>query len=85
MADQDRRRAIDEALKLYAQKAREGMDFTDGPCLSEEVIPDWCVDIAHSPRQRSDNWPRNQCQSYRRGKVHHFVELDKYGNLIRAE
>lgn len=77
--------AIRKARDLYEQKKREGMDFTNSPCLSEEIVPDWCVDVAHRPRQPVDNLPENQCRSYREGRVHHFVELDPDGNLIRAK
>lgn len=84
MFETDRERAIRLAKELYERKKREGMDFSSGPCLSEEVIPDWCVDIVHVPRQPQDNRPENQCSLYRAGKVHHFVELDLDGNLVRA-
>ena len=79
-----RDQAIRVAKELYQQKKAEGLDFSNGPCLSDEIIPDWCVDIAHWPRQPIDNRPENQCRSYREGRVHHFVELDEDGNLIRA-
>lgn len=80
----DRERAIQMARELYEQKKAEGMDMSTGPCLAEEIIPDWCVDIAHSPRQKVDDLPENQCQLFRQGRVHHFVELDPDGNLLRA-
>ena len=80
----DREQAIAEAQRVYAEKRAEGVDFTDGPCIAEEVIDDWAVDIAHDPRQEVDDRPENQCQSYRDGDTHHFVELDPDGNLIRA-
>jgi hypothetical protein len=76
--------AISKAKELFQQKRADGMDFSNGPCLSEEIVPDWCVDVAHNPRQPVDNRPENQCRSYREGRVHHFVELDTEGNLIRA-
>jgi hypothetical protein len=79
-----REEAIRKAKELFEQKRREGMDFSRGPCLSEEIVPDWCVDVAHSPREPIDNDPSNQCRSYREGRVHHFVELDPNGNVIRA-
>ncbi|MDI7276774.1 MAG: hypothetical protein QME94_12420 [Anaerolineae bacterium] len=82
--ESERERAIRLAKQLYLEKKAEGLDMTDGPCLAEEIIPDWCVDIVHSPRQPVDNLPENQCQSYRLRRVHHFVELDPEGNLIRA-
>ncbi len=83
--ESDRDKAIRLARKLYEEKKREGADMSNGPCLSEEIAPDWCVDVAHEPRQAVDNLPQNQCRSYRTGRVHHFVELDMEGNLIRAK
>lgn len=58
-------------------------DFNTGPCLAEEIIPDWSCDLAHSPRQAVDDDPANQCASFRQGVTHHFVELD--GNCSRIE
>jgi len=84
MADSARDQAVKMAQALFAQKVREGLDLSNGPCLSEEIIPDWCVDVAHSPRRMIDNLPENQCASYREGRVHHFVELDPSGKVIRA-
>lgn len=82
--ESDRDRAIRLAQALFREKVAQGVDMTNGPCLAEEIIPDWCVDVAHSPRQEVDNLPQNQCQSWRAGRVHHFVELDPEGNVIRA-
>jgi hypothetical protein len=76
--------AIRRAKVLFAHRKAAGADFSNGPCLSEEIMPDWCVDVAHNPRQAVDDFPDNQCRSYREGRVHHFVELDTDGNLIRA-
>ena len=84
MAENDRERAIRLAKELYERQRREGVDFRNGPCLSEEVIPDWCVDVVHIPRETVDNRRENQCRSYRSGRTHHFVELDLDGNLVRA-
>lgn len=80
----DKEIAIEKAESLFEEKKGQGLNFDNGPCLSEEIIPDWVVDIAHNPRAEVDNKPENQCQSYRQGKTHHFVELDPEGNLIRA-
>ena len=80
----DRDRAILMAEMLYQEKKAQGIDMSIGPCLAEEIIPDWCVDVAHSPRQTIDDMTQNQCQSWVNGRVHHFVELDPEGNLIRA-
>lgn len=73
------------AKELFNQKVNEGLDFSNGPCLSEEIIDDWSVDIAHSPRQTVDDEAANQCQNFRNGKTHHFVELDTNGNVINVK
>ena len=76
--------AIEKAKELYTQKKAAGENFGDGPCLGV-IMNDWVADIAHSPRLPIDNRPENQCPEYRAGEVHHFVELDPEGNLIRAK
>ncbi|MCJ7740504.1 hypothetical protein MUP32_04285 [Candidatus Microgenomates bacterium] len=83
-ATSDRDLAIEKGKQLFSQLKTKGTSLENGPCIAEEIIPDWCVDVAHDPRQEVDNQPENQCQSYRQGKTHHFVELDTEGNLIRA-
>lgn len=80
----DQERAILEAQKIFAEKKAAGVDMSVGPCLSNEVIPDWVADVAHWPRQAIDDDPANQCSAFREGKAHHFVELDPEGNFIRA-
>ncbi len=80
----EREMAIRLARELYREKAAQGVDMANGPCLAEEIMPDWCVDVAHSPRLDIDNLPQNQCQSWLMGRVRHFVELDPEGNVIRA-
>jgi len=77
--------AISKAKDLFKEKIAEGIDMSNGPCLSNGIIPDWVVDVAHSPREAIDNQPENQCSAYLEGKAHHFVELDLMGNLIRAK
>ena len=81
-----------EIAKVNAKKVYETRvmmnpdeDFSSGPCIAEELMPDWVADIAHNPREAVDNLPENQCQNYRNGTAHHFVELDPSGNVIRAE
>jgi len=80
----DTERATEEAKKVFAQMKTAGIDMSGGPCLSNEIIPDWVADVAHWPRQEVDNDPVNQCPAYRQGRAHHFVELDQEGNFIRA-
>ena len=81
----ERDRAIGMAKRLYRQRLDEGWDLSNGPCLSDESIPGWCVDVAHDPREPVDGLPQNQCPAYRSGRVRHFVELDRQGSLIRAQ
>lgn len=82
----ERSRAVSAAQAAYATAQANGTDFTNGPCIAEQLekLPDWSVDVAHNPRQPVDNQSANQCQAYRQGKTHHFVELDPEGNLIRT-
>ncbi|MBI2617683.1 hypothetical protein HYW55_06120 [Candidatus Gottesmanbacteria bacterium] len=74
---------IKKAQEIFEEKKKSGVLLGDGPCLSEELIPDWSFDIVHNPRQDIDNQPENQCQYFREGKTHHFIEFDQQGRLIR--
>jgi hypothetical protein len=84
-SQEDRAKAAAAARFLYAGQAER--DLSNGPCLSESLpgLSDWAVDIAHDPRQPVDDQPANQCQSFRDGETHHFVELTPDGQLIRAQ
>lgn len=77
--------AVAKAKDLFKQKAGAEVDMSDGPCLSNEIIVDWVVDVAHNPRQPIDDKPENQCSAFREGKAHHFVELDTNGNVINIK
>lgn len=77
--------AIAKAQNLFKQKVAAGEDMSNGPCLADEIIPDWSADLLHDPREEVDDLEENQCQFYHEGKTHHYVELDMNGNLIRAE
>src|SRR5262249_25780251 len=81
----DKDKAIAAAKFIYAGKAKE--DLSVGPCIAESFpgLSDWAVDIAHDLRQAVDDQPANQCQSFRNGDTHHFVELTPAGQLIRAQ
>lgn len=80
-------RAVDEAQVAFRQLQASGQDLSAGPCISESLpgLPDWVADVAHDPRQAVDDEPANQCQRFRSGQAHHFVELNVDGQLIRAE
>ncbi len=77
--------AVNQAKHIYRQEKEKGRDFSKGPCLSDALLPNWIVDIAHKPRLPLDDFPQNQCPGYLEGKTQHFVELDPKGNLIRAK
>ena len=81
----DKDLATAKAIELWRVALISGDDLSDGPCLSNKVIPDWVADIAHNPRQDIDNLPANQCSAYLSGEAKHFVEIDLEGNLIKAQ
>ena len=78
-------KAISLAKEEYDRQKNEKVDFSKGPCLTNNLMDDWVADIAHTPREIIDNNSENQCKAYRNGEAHHFVELDPQGVLIRAE
>lgn len=77
--------AINQAKHLYRQQKEQGRDFSNGPCLSDALLPNWVMDIAHNPRLPIDDLSQNQCPGFLEGRAQHFVELDPLGNLIRAK
>jgi hypothetical protein len=83
----ERSQAIGQAIVAFHQVQASGRDLSAGPCISESLpgLPDWVADIAHDPRQPVDDQQQNQCQRYRSGQAHHFVELTPTGELIRAQ
>ena len=76
----EQQNAISCALNLYNQKKLEGMVFSS-QCLGG--CEDYAIDIVHVPRSEEDDKIENQCQDYREGKVNHFLELDKDGEIVR--
>ena len=83
----DKDKAIAEAKATFAKAQASGEDLSAGPCIAQQLpgVSDWAVDIAHDPRQPVDDQPVNQCESFRDGRTHHFVELTPSGQLIRAQ
>ena len=73
---------LKNALNLYLEKKREGLDMQNGPCLGK-IADDWVLDIAHNPRQPIDEKPENQCTDFKNGLAGHFIELDPEGKLIK--
>jgi len=79
--------AADEATAaciLKCQGVRTSEDLGKGPCLSNEIKPDWVCDIAHTPRHLEDNKPENQCIAFGESRAHHFIELNENCELIKA-
>lgn len=76
--------AVNQAMHFYSLRAQTGEDLSEGPCLSNALLPGWVADIAHSPRVAVDDLPQNQCSAYLEGRAQHFVELDLEGNVIRV-
>lgn len=83
-AQADKDLATAKTIILYRAAQIDGTDLSDGPCLSNKVIPDWVADVVHNPRQSVDDNPENQCSAYRDGSAKHFVEIDLSGNIIQA-
>lgn len=77
--------AINQAKHFYSLSKSVGADLSDGPCLSNALMPGWVADIAHNPRENVDDLPTNQCSAYINGTAQRFVELDIDGNLIRVK
>lgn len=83
----DMDRAVYRCVFLCKASGDQGLSLEDGPCLSagspEWDIPDWVCDVAHSPREESDNLPQNQCPGYG-SSANHFVEVSPDCVFIRA-
>lgn len=82
--------ALQKAVEVYQQAVAEGVDLSNGPCLSNDLhgnsdYPEtmWVLDIAHYPREDVDNQPENQCSAYREGKAKSFIEFNPQGQLIQ--
>lgn len=78
-------KAASQAHKVYQEKKADGIDFSDGPCLTNDLITNWALDLVHNPRQKIDDLTENQCQSYIEKRTTHFVEMDLNGNIVRIK
>lgn len=76
--------AIAQCKELFQREKANGRDMSEGPCLSNEIIPDWVCDTAHSPREAVDNDSANQCSAFAEGQARHFVELDQNGEVVKT-
>lgn len=77
--------AVNQAQNLYAQKKNSKEDLSNGPCLTNDLMAGWVVDLVHNPRQAIDNNKEYQCQAFREGRATHFVELDLDGEVVRVK
>ncbi len=75
-------RPRDVCQELCRERLDSGADLSDGPCLSNNVAPDWVCDVAHDPRQEVDDNPENQCSAYGETAAH-FVEVSPTCKYIR--
>lgn len=76
-------KAIEEALNLYRGKKQDGMNFSSQCLGTVGTEVQYAVDIVHVPRSSEDNLAENQCEDFRSGKLSHFIELDKNGELVK--
>ena len=87
-SEQEERRAVlDAAQEAYDRQAEEGGDFSEGPCIADplpEPRDDWVVVVVREPRDEDRN-AAERCSAFRDGRAEHFVELDEFGHVIRAQ
>ena len=83
--DQTRQDRAIISCKNQCDSSKIFEDFSNGPCLSNSIQPDWVCDIVHSPREAVDDDPANQCSAYSDRTANHYVELDTDCNLIKAK
>ena len=76
----EQQKIVNCSLDLYGKAGDEGMNFSS-QCLG--ACGDYAVDIVSVPRTADDDKPENQCADFREGKVKHFIELDKDGEIVR--
>lgn len=76
--------AVNQAQHFFLTQKSKGVDFAEGPCLSNDLMGGWVADIVHSPREPVDDLAQNQCPAILEGRAEHFVELDLNGNVTRV-
>jgi len=78
------KKAAGDCIALCQELKSNGASLSKGPCLSNKIIDDWACDVAHYPREFSDDALENQCISMIEGSAHHFIEVDSDCKLIRV-
>lgn len=73
----------DEATRKCQELCKKHLqldfDISKGPCLAEEIIPDWVCDVSLSSVDDEDE----MCQNLRNKKANHFIEVDTECNLLK--
>jgi hypothetical protein len=77
----EQQEAINCASNLYKEKEAETLSFSS-QCIG--TCEDYAIDIVHVPRNTEDNKLENQCSDFKEGRVSHFIELNKYGEIVRV-
>jgi len=77
----DQQMAIICSGKLYENAKEQGIQF-DSQCLGS--CSDYSVDIVHVPRIADDDNVSNQCDDFKNGITHKFIELDSKGTIVRV-
>jgi len=84
--EENKNSAITECIKECNISIAKGISLIEGPCLSQEIVPGWACDVVNVPRVSIiDNNPNNQCASYNKNKVRHFVEVNQNCELVNAK
>jgi len=76
----EQQEAIYCANYLYDKEKSSGSTL-NSQCLG--LCGAYAVDLVNVPRTEADNLEENQCSSFVKGYVSHFIELDKDGNVVR--
>lgn len=76
--------AVRQAKVVFQEKSALGLDYTNGPCLTNDLMKNWVVDIVHHPRESIDDNPQYQCAAYIEGRAKRVVEMDQNGDIIRV-
>lgn len=77
--------AVTYAKKIYKTSLEQGMDMSNGPCLTNNLFDDWVVDVVNNPKNELDDLPENKCSDYESGKRKHIVELDTKGSVVKVK
>ena len=69
--------AVMRAQQLYLEARNTNKDFSQGFCLSNDLLPGWVAAVNGSAP--------NLCQALLEGRAEHLVELDINGQVVRVK